>query len=101
MTMPDVAPASICQKGYLPPVQVVRGQVGNAPPGVVPTEREQARRPGLPAEVSSLVGRGPQVAAVLDRLRRVVLGAGWPGAGGGTGTGRPARPVVDRYRPVQ
>jgi predicted ATPase/DNA-binding CsgD family transcriptional regulator len=50
---------------------------------VVPTEREQARRSGLPAEVSSLVGRGPQVAAVLDRLRRarVVTLAGPGGCG--------------------
>jgi predicted ATPase len=49
----------------------------------LPTEREQARRPGLPAEVSSLVGRGPQVAAVLDRLRtaRVVTLAGPGGCG--------------------
>jgi predicted ATPase/DNA-binding CsgD family transcriptional regulator len=50
---------------------------------VVPTAHEQARRPGLPAEVSSLVGRGPQVTAVLDRLRtaRVVTLAGPGGCG--------------------
>jgi predicted ATPase len=32
---------------------------------------------------------------------RVVLGAGRRQAGGGTGLGRPAGPVVDRHRPVQ
>jgi len=50
---------------------------------VVRTGREPTRRPGLPAEVSSLVGRGPQVAAVLDRLRtaRVVTLAGPGGCG--------------------
>ena len=31
------------------------------------------RQSGLPAEVSSLVGRGPEIAAVRERLRT----AGW------------------------
>jgi predicted ATPase/DNA-binding CsgD family transcriptional regulator len=41
------------------------------------------RQPGLPAEVSSLVGRGPQIAAVLDGLRasRVVTLTGPGGCG--------------------
>jgi MoxR-like ATPase len=47
------------------------------------TARVVQRRPGLPAEVSSLVGRGPQIAAVLDGLRasRVVTLTGPGGCG--------------------
>src|SRR5215472_9873742 len=33
------------------------------------TKREPERHSGLPAEVSSLVGRGPQIAAILEDLR--------------------------------
>jgi predicted ATPase/DNA-binding CsgD family transcriptional regulator len=49
----------------------------------VQTAREQERPSGLPAEVSSLVGRGPQIAAVLDRLHaaRVVTLTGPGGCG--------------------
>ena len=41
------------------------------------------RQSGLPAEVSSLVGRGPEIAAVLERLRmaRVVTLTGPGGCG--------------------
>src|ERR1700759_1324698 len=51
--------------------------------GVVVTERGVERHLGLPAEVSSLVGRGPQVAAVLEGLRaaRVVTLTGPGGCG--------------------
>src|SRR6201986_3027489 len=51
--------------------------------GVIVTERGVERPPGLPAEMSSLVGRGPQIAAVLEGLRaaRVVTLTG-PGGGG-------------------
>ena len=47
------------------------------------TERRLERHPGLPAEVSSLVGRGPQIAAILDSLRtgRVVTLTGPGGCG--------------------
>ena len=47
------------------------------------TERGIERHSGLPAEVSSLVGRGPQLAAVLDGLRaaRVVTLTGPGGCG--------------------
>src|SRR5262249_13967495 len=50
--------------------------------GVIVTERGVDQQSGLPAEMSSLVGRGPQLAAVLDRLRtaRVVTLTG-PGGG--------------------
>jgi predicted ATPase/DNA-binding CsgD family transcriptional regulator len=52
-------------------------------PGGMRTERRLERRPGLPAEVSSLVGRGPQVAAIVDSLRaaRVVTLTGPGGCG--------------------
>jgi len=52
-------------------------------PGVIVTERGVERHSGLPAEVSSLVGRGPQIAAVLDGLRasRVVTLTGPGGCG--------------------
>ena len=41
------------------------------------------RHPGLPAEVTSLVGRGPEIAAVSERLRggRVVTLTGPGGCG--------------------
>ena len=42
----------------------------------------------------------PPVSRAGQHSRRVVVGAGRRRAGGGTGTGRPARPVVDRHRPV-
>ena len=47
------------------------------------TERGAERHSGLPAEMSSLVGRGPQLAAVLDGLRaaRVVTLTGAGGCG--------------------
>ena len=47
------------------------------------TERGVERHSGLPAEMSSLVGRGPQLAAVLDGLRaaRVVTLTGPGGCG--------------------
>jgi predicted ATPase/DNA-binding CsgD family transcriptional regulator len=49
----------------------------------VPTERSLEPHSGLPAEVSSLVGRGPQIAAVLGGLRaaRVVALTGPGGCG--------------------
>ena len=52
-------------------------------PGVIVTERGVERHSGLPAEMSSLVGRGPQLAAVLDGLRaaRVVTLTGPGGCG--------------------
>jgi predicted ATPase/DNA-binding CsgD family transcriptional regulator len=52
-------------------------------PGGVRTEPGLERQSGLPAEVSSLVGRGPQIAAVLDGLRaaRVVTLTGPGGCG--------------------
>jgi predicted ATPase/DNA-binding NarL/FixJ family response regulator len=50
---------------------------------VVVTERGVERHFGLPAEMSSLVGRGPEIAAVLDGLRaaRVVTLTGPGGCG--------------------
>jgi predicted ATPase/DNA-binding CsgD family transcriptional regulator len=47
------------------------------------TKRELERHSGLPAEVSSLVGRGPQIAAILEGLRaaRVVTLTGPGGCG--------------------
>ena len=52
-------------------------------PGVIVTERAVGQHSGLPAEMSSLVGRGPQLAAVLDGLRaaRVVTLTGPGGCG--------------------
>ena len=52
-------------------------------PGVIVTERGVERHSGLPTEVSSLVGRRPQIAAVLDGLRtaRVVTLTGPGGCG--------------------
>ena len=51
--------------------------------GVIVTERGVEQYSGLPAEMSSLVGRGPQLAAVLDGLRtaRVVTLTGPGGCG--------------------
>ena len=51
--------------------------------GVIVTERGAEQHSGLPAEMSSLVGRGPQLAAVLDGLRtvRVVTLTGPGGCG--------------------
>src|ERR1700761_5648611 len=68
---------SICRTGYFPPGQVIRLSGGGQ------TERKRERHPGLPAEVSSLVGRGPQIAEVLDGLRaaRVVTLTGPGGCG--------------------
>src|ERR1700755_2809806 len=52
-------------------------------PGVIVTGRGGEQPPGLPAEMSSLVGRGPQIAAVLEGLRadRVVTLTGPGGCG--------------------
>jgi len=41
------------------------------------TEGKLERHSGLPAEVSSLVGRGPQIAAVLEGLRATRVLARW------------------------
>jgi predicted ATPase/DNA-binding CsgD family transcriptional regulator len=51
--------------------------------GVIVTERGAEWHLGLPAQMSSLVGRGPQLAAVLDSLRtaRVVTLTGPGGCG--------------------
>jgi predicted ATPase/DNA-binding CsgD family transcriptional regulator len=51
--------------------------------GGAQTSRLPQRQSGLPAEVSSLVGRGPEIAAVLERLRaaRVVTLTGPGGCG--------------------
>jgi hypothetical protein len=43
-------------------------------PGGVQAKGKLERHGGLPAEVSSLVGRGPQIAAVLDGLRTARVG---------------------------
>ena len=52
-------------------------------PGVIVTERGVERGFWLPAELSSLVGRGPQITAILDGLRtaRVVTLTGPGGCG--------------------
>ena len=88
--MQDPASVSICQTGYVSPVRVI----GDAEPvgqdvmrpgerlRRMPTEGEQERRSGLPAEVSSLVGREPQIAAVLERLRSARVVTLTAGAGG-------------------
>ena len=57
----------------------------------------EAALPG--AEWTALVR--PAFRRTGQHPRRVVLGAWRRRAGGGTGTGRPAGPVVDRHRPVQ
>ena len=63
----------------MPTTQVIH----NARPGVIVTEHGLERHLGLPAEMSSLVGRGPQLATVLDGLRaaRVVTLTGPGGCG--------------------
>ena len=73
------AAASICRTGYIPAERVIP----DARPG---GDRDRTRGRaalGLPAEMSSLVGRGPQLAAVLDGLRaaRVVTLTGPGGCG--------------------
>ena len=61
------------------------GDRGMMPPGDIQAERRLERHFGLPIEVSSLVGRGPQIAAVLDALRAVrVLTLTGPGGCGKT-----------------
>jgi len=61
------------------------GDRGMMPPGDVQAERRLERHSGLPIEVSLLVGRGPQIAAVLDALRAVrVLTLTGPGGCGKT-----------------
>jgi predicted ATPase/DNA-binding CsgD family transcriptional regulator len=52
-------------------------------PGGVQPERRLERHSGLPAEVGSLVGRGPQIAAILDGLQasRIVTLTGPGGCG--------------------
>jgi len=78
---------SICQKEYFSPALVYAGRPAGWQrttfPGGCPTERKLERHSGLPAEMSSLVGRGPQLAAVLDGLRtaRVVTLTGPGGCG--------------------
>jgi predicted ATPase/DNA-binding CsgD family transcriptional regulator len=59
------------------------GHTGGPARGVIVTERGVEQRSGLPAEMSSLVGRGPQIASVLDGLRtaRVVTLTGPGGCG--------------------
>jgi predicted ATPase/DNA-binding CsgD family transcriptional regulator len=86
--MPDAVADSICQTGYAWPVRVIRGAglgyTGNrCEPGGGQTELTSGQHSCLPAETSSLVGRGPQVAAILDSLRalRVVTLTGPGGCG--------------------
>ena len=68
-------------------------------PGDVHAERRLERHSGLPIEVSSLVGRGPQIAAVLDGLRAVrVLTLTGPGGCGKTRLAlRAATLAADRF----
>jgi predicted ATPase/DNA-binding CsgD family transcriptional regulator len=68
-------------------------------PGVIVTERGVECHFGLPAEVSSLVGRGPQIAAVLDGLRasRVVTLTGPGGCGKTRLALRVATLAADRF----
>jgi predicted ATPase/DNA-binding CsgD family transcriptional regulator len=63
------------------------------------TKRELERHSGLPAEVSSLVGRGPQIAAVLEGLRtaRVVTLTGPGGCGKTRLALRAATLAADRF----
>ena len=74
------AAVSICRTGYIPAERVI---LDARPGGVIVTEREVERHSGLPAELSSLVGRGPQSAAILDGLHtaRVVTLTGPGGCG--------------------
>jgi non-specific serine/threonine protein kinase len=68
-------------------------------PGDVHAERRLERHSGLPIEVSSLVGRGLQIAAVLDGLRAVrVLTLTGPGGCGKTRLAlRAATLAADRF----
>ena len=68
-------------------------------PGGVPAKGKLERHGGLPAEVSSLVGRGPQIAAVLDGLRtaRVVTLTGPGGCGKTRLAVRTATLAADRF----
>jgi predicted ATPase/DNA-binding CsgD family transcriptional regulator len=63
------------------------------------TERRLERHSGLPAEMSSLVGRGPQIAAVLDGLSsaRVVTLTGPGGCGKTRLALRVATLAADRF----
>ena len=63
------------------------------------TKRELERHAGLPAEVSSLVGRGPQIAAILEGLRtaRVVTLTGPGGCGKTRLALRAATLAADRF----
>jgi predicted ATPase/DNA-binding CsgD family transcriptional regulator len=66
---------------------------------VIVTERRAEWHSGLPAEMSSLVGRGPQLAAVLDGLRaaRVVTLTGPGGCGKTRLALRAAALAADRF----
>ena len=68
-------------------------------PGGVQAKGKLERHGGLPAEVSSLVGRGPQIAAVLDGLRtaRVVTLTGPGGCGKTRLALRAATLAADRF----
>ena len=68
-------------------------------PGGVQAKGKLERHGGLPAEVSSLVGRGPQIAAVLDGLRtaRVVTLTGPGGCGKTRLAQRAATLAADRF----
>jgi predicted ATPase len=68
-------------------------------PGDVHAERRLERHSGLPIEVSSLVGRGPQIAAVLDGLRavRVLTLTGAGGCGKTRLALRAATLAADRF----
>ena len=74
------AAVSICRTGYIPAERVIPDA---RPGGMIVTERGVGWHCGLPAEVSSLVGRGAEIAAVLDGLRaaRVVTLTGPGGCG--------------------
>jgi predicted ATPase/DNA-binding CsgD family transcriptional regulator len=69
------------------------------PDGVFLARGSHIRHSGLPVEVSSLVGRGPQIAAVLDGLRaaRVVTLTGPGGCGKTRLALRAATLAVDRF----
>src|SRR6516164_4693901 len=63
------------------------------------TKRELERHAGLPVEVSSLVGRGPQIAEILEGLRsaRVVTLTGPGGCGKTRLALRAATLAADRF----